>query len=171
MEESIMAFYPNQKHFIIHRINPITEKKQYLAISTENLAIAARNLSGEVAFKFYIYLAANRDNYSLDYSPQHFANIYGISIDSARRAADKLIEAGYLVKNENYKNTYDFFEVSQKKEDKPKIKSAVLEEKRFIEQDNGELIKMTYPELFEELKDYYPPEVIKAAWDDAKEAQ
>ena len=74
-----------------------------------------------------------------------------------------------LLKNENYKNTYEFFEVSQKKEDKPKIKSAVLEEKRFIEQDNGEFIRMTYPELFEELKDYYPPEVIKEVWDNAKE--
>ena len=164
-----MAFYPNQKRFIIHRNNPMNEKKQYLAISTENLATAARNLSGEVAFKFYIYLAANRDNYSLDYSPQHFANIYGISIDSARRAADKLIEAGYLVKNEDYKNTFEFFEVSQKKDEKPKIKSAVLEERRFIEQDNGELVRMTYPELFAELKEYYPSEIIKTVWENAKE--
>ena len=103
-----MAFYPNQKHFIIHRINPITEKKQYLAISTENLAIAARNLSGEVAFKFYIYLCSMPNGYEFDYMPKEFSEAYGVSTGSAYAAVDKLIKAGYLVESESRKNDYLF---------------------------------------------------------------
>lgn len=164
-----MASYPNQKHFTIHRINPIKENKQYLAITRDNLTMAARTLKGDVAFKFYLYLAANVDNYDFYYSPQHFANVYGVSIDSARRAADKLIEAGYLVKDENNKNGFEFFETPQNK--RIKITDTVLEKKKLIPQDNGELLEMTFTEVYNELKENYPIETIREYWDSIEEAQ
>lgn len=162
-----MASYPNQKHFTIHRNNPIKEKKQYLAITRDNLTMAARILKGDVAFKFYLYLAANIDTYEFDYSPQHFANVYGVSIDSARRAADKLIEAGYLVKDENHKNGFEFFETPQGK--KIKVTDTVLEKKKLIPQDNGEFLEMSFTEVYNELKENYPLETIKEYWNSIEE--
>lgn len=64
--------FPNQKHFKINRSNPLAvgaEKKQFVALYTENVAAASRNISGEVGFKLYLYLAANADKYEFDYSP------------------------------------------------------------------------------------------------------
>lgn len=163
-----MASYPNQKHFTIHRNNPITGKKQYLAITRDNLTMAARTLKGDVAFKFYLYLASNTDNYEFEYSPLHFANVYGVSVDSARRAADKLIEAGYLVKDENHKNGFEFFETPQNK--RIKVTDTVLEKKKLIPQDNGEFLEMTFTEVYNELKENYPIETIKEYWDSIGEA-
>ena len=163
-----MAFYANQKHFTIHRKDPIKEKKQYLAITRDNLTMAARTLKGDVAFKFYLYLAANIDSYEFDYSPQHFANVYGVSIDSARRAADKLVEAGYLVKDENNKNGFEFFETPQNK--RIKVTDTVLEKKKLIPQDNGEFLEMTFTEVYNELKENYPLDTIKEYWDSMEEA-
>lgn len=165
-----MAHYPNQKHFTINRINPLKEKKQYLSIVNENIAEASRRLSGEIPFKFYLYLCSNQDNYSFDYSPQHFANIYGVSLDSARRAPEKLIEAGYLVPSEKHKNGFDFFEVPQEK--KTSIKVEIVEEKRFIEQEDGTLKPMTYSEVYNELKNEYPESIIKEqVWNVAEVAE
>ena len=69
--------FPNQKHFKINRNNPLAlgaEKKQFVALYTENVAAASRNISGEVAFKLYLYLLYNQDKYVDNFSPQKFAN-------------------------------------------------------------------------------------------------
>ena len=165
-----MAHYPNQKHFTINRINPLMAKKQYLSITCENIAEASRRLSGEIPFKFYLYLCSNQDNYSFDYSPQHFANIYGVSLDSARRAPEKLIEAGYLVPSEKHKNGFDFFEIPQEK--KTSIKINIVEEKRLFEQEDGSMKAMTYLEVYNELKEQLPESYIKEqVWNIAEVAQ
>lgn len=91
-----MAQYANQKSFIIHRENPLNSGKQYLALDTQHLAQASKLLT-PVGFKLYLYLCSNKDGYSRDYSPRDFSNIYGVSYDSARKAPQNLIEAGYLV--------------------------------------------------------------------------
>ena len=158
-----MTSYPNQKHYTINRINPVTEKKQYLSITTENLAAASRNLSGEIAFKFYLYLCSNQDGYSFHYSPQHFANIYGVSLDSARRADEKLKEAGYLVPSADRKNGYDFYEVPQEAEPELEIELPE-EEKRLAKTKQGTETPITYSQLYQIYKDKHPEEVIKKVW-------
>ena len=159
--------FPNQKHFKINRNNPLAlgaEKKQFVALYTENVAAASRNISGEVAFKLYLYLAANADNYEFDFSPQHFANIYGVSIDAAKKAVQKLIDAGYLTPSKKYKNSYEFYEIPQ---EKPASIKYIPEEQelRLIPQDDDSFKPMTYIEVYRELiKDNTPVKDIEAFW-------
>ena len=159
--------FPNQKHFKINRNNPLAlgaEKKQFVALYTENVAAASRNISGEVAFKLYLYLAANADNYEFDFSPQHFANIYGVSIDAAKKAVQKLIDAGYLTPSKKYKNSYEFYEVPQEKPASIKYVSED-EELRLIPQDDDTFKPMTYIEVYQELiKQNIPESKIEEYW-------
>lgn len=104
LEESTMALYPN--HIIIK--SNTTNNQDNLSISMENLATAARNIKGEVPFKFYMYLCSMPNGYEFDYVPQEFAKAFGVSAGSAYSAADKLIKAGYLVESESRKNDYYF---------------------------------------------------------------
>lgn len=155
-----MSTYANQKHITINRINPNVEKKQYLSIITENLAQAGRTLS-EVPFKLYIYLASNQDGYQFDLSTQHFANIYDVSLSSAKAAVNKLIEAGYLVPSGKATNGYAFFEVPQKHSE---LKIDVKEERHMMPQMDGTFLAMTYNEVYTELKDTKAPDWIKEFW-------
>lgn len=159
--------FPNQKHFKINRNNPLAlgaEKKQFMALYTENVAAASRNISGEVAFKLYLYLAANADNYEFDFSPQHFANIYGVSIDAAKKAVQKLIDAGYLTPSKKYKNSYEFYEIPQEKPSSIKYVSED-EELRLIPQDDDTFKPMTYIEVYQELiKQNIPESKIEEYW-------
>ena len=100
MEESTMA------HIIIKQnaINP----QDNSSISIEKLTTAARNIRGDVAFKFYIYLCSMPNGYEFDYMPKEFSEAYGVSNASAYTAVDKLAKAGYLVESESRKNDYLF---------------------------------------------------------------
>lgn len=160
-----MANYANQKTITIQRdtVDQKNRGKQYILAYTENIANAARNLNGS-AFKLYIYLLSNQDGFTKDYSPQHFENIYGVSNSSAKRAFQELIEAGYI--EYNNKNNYNFNEV-------PQVKSGIsldcLEiEKRYIPQDNGLMVEMSYLEVYNELKEFVPEEQIKQFWNNQK---
>lgn len=157
-----MAKYANQKTFKINRTNPIKEKKQYLAISCESISEASRNL-GEAAFKFYMYLCCNADGYQFDYSPQHFANIYGLSVDRARKVVQQLVDARYLVLNDN--GIYEFYEVPQ--EEKLAIEENFElpeEEKRLMKTKSGAYAPITYAALYEGLKGKQPDGTIEKIW-------
>ena len=82
---------PNQRNITINRKDALSSGRQYLAINCDTLAEASRNISGEVAFKLYLYLASNKNGYELSFSPQHFSNIYGCAIGASRRASAKLV--------------------------------------------------------------------------------
>ena len=101
-----MAHYQNQKTIIIHRSNPLSEKKQYLAIDCQALATAARLLTPS-GFKLYLYLASNQNNYEKDYSPRDFSNVYGLSVDAARRAPADLVKCGYIIEENGKLNFYE----------------------------------------------------------------
>ena len=103
---SIMAHYQNQKTIIIHRSNPLSEKKQYLAIDCQALSTAARLLTPS-GFKLYLYLASNQNNYEKDYSPRDFSNVYGLSVDAARRAPADLVNCGYIIEENGKLNFYE----------------------------------------------------------------
>lgn len=157
-----MAYYANQNLIEIKREIPdYRGKKQYLSAYTENIATAARLLNG-VPFKFYIYLLSNQNGYSLDYSPKHFSNIYGVSYDSAKKVIGPLVDAGYLVKKPN--GGYEFHETPQ---EKPASIKYIPEEQelRLIPQDDDSFKPMTYIEVYRELiKDNTPVKDIEAFW-------
>lgn len=100
MEESTMA------HIIIKQNATNQQDNSYISI--DKLTTAARNISGEVAFKFYIYLCSMPNGYEFDYMPKEFSEAYRVSTGSAYAAVDKLIKAGYLVESESRKNDYLF---------------------------------------------------------------
>ena len=155
---------PNQRMVTIHRNIPEKGGKQFLTIYTETLAAASKILTGEVAFKLYLFFCANKDQYETYYSPQNFANVYGVAAESGRRAFLQLEEKGFLVYKGN--NSYEFFELPQ---NKPTIAFHV--ERRMIEQEDGSFIPMTYKELLNELSDQGTEEEIKDYWNNCEVAK
>lgn len=152
-----MAHYANQKTIIIHRSNPIGEKKQYLAIDCQALSTAARTLTPS-GLKLFLYLASNQDGYQKDFSPKDFSNIYGVSVDAARKARLDLQANGYLVENENGK--LEFYEQPREKR-----KLATKPQKRKFEMDDGSFVCLTYGEFSEGMNEEgYSPEEITNIW-------
>lgn len=149
---------PNQRNITINRKDALSSGRQYLAINCDTLAEASRNISGEVAFKLYLYLASNKNGYELSFSPQHFSNIYGCSIDASRKAFVKLIEANYIINNGN--NSFEFFETPQER--RPRL--DIQPERRSYK---GQLF--TYKEVYEELSDNLMEEEIKEIWNNKME--
>lgn len=99
----------NQRTIIIQRTIPEKGGKQpFLMVYSDVITQASRNLGGGVSFKLFIYLLSNQNGFSLDYSPQHFANLYGVHLDSAKKSVTTLIDAGYLTRTNT--NTYMFSE-------------------------------------------------------------
>lgn len=134
--------YANQKLIVIHRNIPEKNTKEpYLCIHTDRIETAAKNLNN-TAFKLYMYLVCNANNFKLEFSPQFISNTYGISLTSARRAIQELIDAGYVVEESG--NRYEFYEVPQKKE-----KIEFVKEKRAFKMPDGTIRYFTYKEVLE----------------------
>lgn len=132
--------YANQKIITINRTLPEKNTKEaYLCIYTDRIQQAAKNLNN-TAFKLYMCLVMNANNFNLEFSPQYISNTYGISLTSARRAIDELIAAGYVVEERN--NRYSFYELPQKNE-----KIEIVKEKRGFKLPSGEVRYFTYKEL------------------------
>lgn len=155
-----MATNPNQRMVITHRTMPQRESgKPYLAVYCENIARASRTLSGEVAFKLYLYLLSNQDNYKFSFSPQAFSNEYGVSADRTRKVWEQLMEAGYIKRSTNSAATFEFYELPQKR------KLTFQEEVRLITYDNNITEALTYSD-FETMgkAENYSEETIKKNW-------
>ena len=69
-----------------------------------DITAAVKELSPS-AFKLYLYLGQNQDNYRFGYSPKDFMMNYGVSESSAKRAKAELVEKGYIVVKGN---TFEF---------------------------------------------------------------
>lgn len=141
--------FPNQKKVITHREKiKKGSTKPFIGIYLDSIKEASRNIKGEVAFKLYLYCAANQDGFAFDFSPSHFAAEYGTSLDAAHKAVQKLIEAGYLVHNQ--KNEYNFYELPQSK---TTLVPTSNKRKTFRDADTGELLEFTFWELVQEIGD------------------
>lgn len=149
---------PNQRNVIINRKDALSSGRQYLAINCDTLAEASRNISGEVPFKLYLYLASNKNGYEFSFSPQHFSNIYGCSIDASRKAFVKLMESNYIINKGN--NSFEFFETPQER--RPRL--DIQPERRSYK---GQLF--TYKEVYEELSGDLMEEEIKEIWNNKME--
>lgn len=156
-----MATYANQKTIKINRTTPEKGKGQFLQIYSQNLSEASRLLTA-VGFKLYLYLASNQNNYEKDYSPRDFANVYGVSYESARKAPKNLIDNGYLIPNDN---KLEFFETPQQVEIPIEEKFEIPEEeKRWMPTKNGGRAPITYDELYNGLKDKKSETTIQNIW-------
>lgn len=94
----------NQKIIIINRDMP---KSDFLQIKNEHW-MKFNKKHGPYALQLYLYLAKNRNGYSLALSPQAALKEAGIKRTSFYEYLNLLIKEGYLVKRNG--NTYDFYE-------------------------------------------------------------
>ena len=100
----VMTF-PNQRTVRVHRERA---ESDFLGIKNENWKAAARDLSAH-AFKLYIYLASNKDNYKLALSPAAVLEAVGMPRSTYHDQFHVLESKGYLVPKHG--NTYEFYEV------------------------------------------------------------
>ena len=138
-----MTTSPNQRIFTIRRDMPKQSKdnkRPYMVAYTDIIEEAGRNLSTVGAFKVYLYMISNQDNYRFGCSPQDIADKYGISLKTAKDGIDKLIENGYLISTG--KNTYEFHE----KPVEIGLEPVDTIRKKFRTK-KGNVIELTYAEL------------------------
>lgn len=138
----MLDYIPNQKIIKINRerVDKVAGSgRNYLIAYQDNLLAASLSLSGS-AFKVYVYLLFNRDQFSVAYSPEYIHKAVGICNESARRAFKELNEKGYIDKTER---GYDFYEYPRRK---PVIK-PIGEKKEFVDNETGEIYVYTYNQL------------------------
>lgn len=135
-------FYAQQRQVIINRdtVAKGGKGKQFIVVYTDNLIDAMKRLS-HTAFKVYLCLLFNKDQYSTEFSPEHISRIAGMCLDTARKAFKELLQCGYIEMLDN--THYLFFEVAHKK-----LTLKPHEERRvFTDSDTGEIHNLTYKEL------------------------
>lgn len=123
---------PNQRIIYIQRMSADV-RKDYFKIGNSQLDKAAADLSGN-AFKLYIYLADNQNNYKLELSSKHFIQWSGTSDSTYDRAFKELKDKGYLIKAPDKKNIYLFVEESRNYNERHKEDKIVLSDKEIIEE-------------------------------------
>ena len=138
-----MKSFPNQKKVITQKQTPSKASgKQYLAVYTETLQNAAKDLTFS-AFKVYLWFLSNRNDYEDVFSPALISEAWGGDRDTLRDSFKVLVDKGYLTLKEGTKATYIFT-------DKPitALPSALgeaLKKKSF--RIDGEQVLLTYKEL------------------------
>ena len=109
-----MATAPNQRKVIIHR-----EKCEmdFLKIKKENWFAANKDLE-PYGLQVYLYLAGNRDGFTLELSQEAAEREAGIKKTSFHKYVNLMIEKGYLVQRGDGSNLYDFYERPQEQKKK-----------------------------------------------------
>jgi hypothetical protein len=104
-----MSFYtnPNQKVIHIHR-EPLNSN--YLGVNNNNWKAAARSLNAH-AFKLYMYLASNKDDFNLALSPAAIQAEIGMARSTYYDQLKVLESMGYLFHRKG--NIYEFYEIPQ----------------------------------------------------------
>ena len=98
---------PNQRVVNIHRERATSD---FLGIKNKNWMAAARDL-GAHALMLYLYLAANRNGYTLALSPAAIRDAIGMPRSTYHDQFAKLVNKGYLVQKSG--TTYDFYEIAR----------------------------------------------------------
>lgn len=96
--------FPNQRIIKIHR-EPI--KQDFLGIKNDNWQAASRIL-GPHGLRLYLYLSANKDNFTLNLSPAAIEQAIGMPRSTYHDQFRKLLSVGYI--NAMGGNQYEFFE-------------------------------------------------------------
>lgn len=162
--------YPNQRRVTVHRTLVKKEEKgrAWGIVYWDIINDASKNISGEVPFKLYLYFIQKSDNFTFDFSSQHFANTFGVSLDAARRAFKKLEEQGYL--REEDRGVYSFYESPQMEGQLPTYTENKYKEKRSIMYKTF-FADMTYLELYQRLKGEIPEKDIEELWENSSIAE
>lgn len=152
-----MVTSPNQR--VVVCCNEAVQKGQkrpYLTMYRDNFEKASKEIKTLGAYKVWMYLQANQPGYTLGFSPKDVSDKMGISEDAARDGFNKLVELGFIERDEKQKNK--FYCYSSKKQ---KIKELPVETKPFRD-GNGEVRQLT----FKQLEDMVGTELAKQYWED-----
>ena len=117
-----MATAPNQRKVIVHR-----EKceRDFLQIKKENWFAANKDLE-PYGLQVYLYLAGNRDGFTLELSQEAAEREAGIKKTSFHKYVNLMIEKGYLVQRGEGSNIYDFYERPQERKKKAVVPAGEL---------------------------------------------
>ena len=99
---------PNQKAIVTHKAESDKENL-YGIFNIEATSAAARNLSDR-AFKLWTRMNLHQDGYRYGLSPAEIEKFFGMTDKRYRSAVNELIGKGYLVKSEQQKNLFHFYE-------------------------------------------------------------
>ena len=137
-----MITSPNQRIIKINRkkVNYKDSKRPYMIAYTDLVEQASQDLNGS-EFKVYIYMISNQDGFKFGCSPQDISNRYGLNIDTVKKAINKLIEKGYIVKTNG---TYEFYEKPLDLDLEP-----AEEVRKKFKTKKGNIFELTYDELVE----------------------
>ena len=97
---------PYQKTVTIHRA-PLD--KNFLGINNDSWKTAARILTPP-SFLLYIYFASNKDKFTLALSPKAIQQEIGMARSTFYDQVNVLESLGYLVKDNDKKNAWHFYE-------------------------------------------------------------
>jgi predicted transcriptional regulator len=131
------------------------KKRPYMIAYVDTIEHAAKELKNG-AFKVYIYLLTNQNDYYFGLSPQDIANRYGINIDTAREGIKQLIDKGYLVSSSG--NEFTFYD---KKPVELSEKIDIMNETRMFHTTKGEEVFYTYAEIL----DAFGVDEAKVIWE------
>lgn len=123
---------PNQRIIYIERISADV-RKEFFKIGHNQLTKAASDLGGN-AFKLYIYLADNKDNYRLELSSKHFIQWSNTSDSTYDRAFKELKDKQYLIQAPGKKNVYLFVEESRNYDERHQEDKIILSDKEIIQE-------------------------------------
>lgn len=107
--------------------------KAFACIYKDNITNACCDLKPST-FKIWVYLASNKINYELPYSPAYLSKVINVSIKTAKNGFTELQEKGYIIEDLERKNHYVFYEKPQERE----------EIKEIVNPYTGEILHLTY---------------------------
>ncbi len=123
---------PNQRIIYIER-SSADVRKEFFKIGHQQLNKVASDLGGN-AFKLYIYLADNKDNFKLELSSKHFIEWSGTSDSTYDRAFKELKDKQYLIQAPDKKNVYLFVEESRNYDERHQEDKIILSDKEIIQE-------------------------------------
>lgn len=159
---------PNQRIINVSKDTPTKgTRKPFASIFIEYIEAASKNLQGEIAFKMWLYLASNSNNYYFAWSPAAFAESYGCSEKSAREAFNQLVAKNYLVQKTTHKNEYTFYELPVVATAEAADIEPIEPTKLFLDKTTGKSVTMTFGQLVEKFNN---ESLAKLYWAQAKDA-
>ncbi|MBP1536958.1 MAG: hypothetical protein ILA17_03695 [Ruminococcus sp.] len=106
---NIIVTSANQKVITTHKTRSDAEHL-YSIDNIEAVKKAARELKS-TAFKLYVIMNLNQNEYTYALSPKALHESIGISGGQYHRAVQELMERGYLIEDDKRKNLYHFYEL------------------------------------------------------------
>ena len=116
----------NQKIVTINKAK--SDKQNIYGIVNVDAAQRASKALKAGGFKLWVYFNLQQDGYRFELSSKHLKDTWGIGIKQYNNAIHELIEAGYLIQNNEESNLFTFDEKGVEIQEKEEKKDQETEE-------------------------------------------